>query len=72
VPASAPILEINPQHPLVARLRGADDAWTGEWAHLLHDEALLAEGGRPEDPAAFVRRINTLLLDRAQTPRSEA
>jgi molecular chaperone HtpG len=72
VPASAPILEINPQHPLVARLRGADDAWTGEWAHLLHDEALLAEGGRPEDPAAFVRRINTLLLDRAQAPRDEA
>ena len=72
VPASAPILEINPQHPLVARLRGSEDAWTTEWAQVLFDEALLAEGGRPEDPAAFVRRINALLLGRAQAPQGEA
>ncbi|MGE5665282.1 MAG: molecular chaperone HtpG, partial [Betaproteobacteria bacterium] len=72
VPANAPILEINPQHPLVARLRGSEDAWTAEWAQVLFDEALLAEGGRPEDPAAFVRRINALLLGRAQPTQGEA
>jgi molecular chaperone HtpG len=63
-PASAPILEINPGHPLVARLiDGQGDV--GQWAHLLLEQAILAEGGQLEDPAAFVRRVNALLMPAA-------
>ncbi|MEG1969559.1 MAG: molecular chaperone HtpG [Burkholderiaceae bacterium] len=61
-PVAAPILELNPEHPLVARLKTADDVWTPEWAQLLFDQALLAEGGHLADPADFVKRMNTLLL----------
>jgi molecular chaperone HtpG len=61
VPEARPILEINPRHPIVSRLR-ADDARFGDWANLLYDQALLAEGGNLEDPAEFVRRSNELLL----------
>ena len=60
-PASQPILEINPQHPLVARLK-FEDARFDDWSHLLFDQALLAEGGQLEDPAGFVRRMNEMLL----------
>jgi molecular chaperone HtpG len=59
-PDTRPILELNPRHPLVARLR-SDDAQLAEWAQVLLDEAQLAEGGALEDPAAFVRRVNALL-----------
>ncbi|MEQ1881918.1 MAG: molecular chaperone HtpG [Burkholderiales bacterium] len=63
VPTSKPILEINPQHPLVQRLKyEADDARFGDWSHILFDQALLAEGGTLEDPAGFVRRLNDLIL----------
>ncbi len=62
VPASQPILEINPDHPVVQRLKyegkGFDD-----WSAVLFDQALLAEGGQLEDPAAFVRRVNALMLE---------
>ena len=61
VPDAAPILEINPKHSLVSRLQ-ADDAKIGDWAALLYEQALLAEGGQLEDPAGFVKRINTLML----------
>jgi molecular chaperone HtpG len=61
VPAAAPILEINPSHDIVRRLQ-PDDARFGDWASLLYDQALLAEGGQLEDPAGFVRRCNALLL----------
>ena len=61
VPSQAPILEINPQHQIVARLK-PDDARIGDWASLLFDQALLAEGGTLEDPGAFVRRTNDLFL----------
>ena len=61
MPASRPILEINPEHPLVKRL-SAETAAIEDWSHLLFDQALLAEGGRLEDPASYVRRTNTLLL----------
>ena len=61
-PASQPILELNPSHPLVARM-GADEARLAEWANLLFDQALLAEGGQLDDPAAFVKRVNRLLLE---------
>lgn len=61
-PATRPILEINPQHSLVARLNAeADDGKFADWAHLLFDQALLAEGGQLDDPASFVRRLNGLL-----------
>jgi molecular chaperone HtpG len=57
-----PVLEVNVDHPLFARLAAADDAALGEWAELLFDEALLAEGGTLTDPAGFVKRVNRLLL----------
>ena len=61
-PSTKPILEINPQHALVARLETeADGARFSDWAHLLFEQALLAEGGQLEDPASFVRRLNGLL-----------
>ena len=55
------ILEVNPEHPIVKRL-APDDARLGDWAQLLFDQALLAEGGLPADPAAYVRRVNALLV----------
>ena len=61
-PASKPILEINPKHPLVTRLNSeADDDRFADWASLLFEQALLAEGGQLDDPASFVRRLNGLL-----------
>ncbi|SNR76223.1 molecular chaperone HtpG [Methylobacillus rhizosphaerae] len=61
-PDSKPILEINPEHGIVQRLKAVeDDAKFTDWAHLLFDQALLAEGGQLEDPAAFVRRVNSML-----------
>jgi molecular chaperone HtpG len=61
-PESRPILELNPTHPLVTRLK-AGETGLADWAQLLFDQALLAEGGHLEDPAAFVQRMNRLLLD---------
>ena len=60
-PARKPILEINPAHPLVAPIR-TEPHRAQQWATLLHDQAVLAEGGQLEDPAGFVRRLNDLLL----------
>ncbi len=59
VPESKPILEINAQHPLVRKLESAGNF--DDLAQILFDQALLAEGGLPEDPAAYVRRVNQLL-----------
>ncbi len=56
-----PILEINPHHPMVKRLK-TEDGHFDDWSQILFDQALLAEGGQPEDPAAFVKRLNDLLL----------
>jgi molecular chaperone HtpG len=61
VPELKPILEINPDHPLVARLK-PEDARFADWGSLLFDQALLAEGGQLDDPAGFVRRTNELML----------
>ena len=61
-PTVVPILEVNPHHPLVQRLAGETDERLAEWAALLFDQALLAEGGHLDDPAGFVRRVNALML----------
>ena len=62
IPASKPILELNPQHRLVQRLKEEqDDARLAEWTHLFLEQSILAEGGHLEDPAAFVKRLNDLL-----------
>ena len=56
-----PILEINPHHPMVKRLK-YEETHVADWSHILFDQALLAEGGQLEDPAGFVKRLNELLL----------
>jgi molecular chaperone HtpG len=61
-PASKPILEINPKHPVVLRLANEDKKFD-DWAAVLLDQALLAEGGQLDDPATFVKRINQLMLE---------
>lgn len=63
VPMVKPILELNPDHPIVVSLRDEqDDAQFGEWTHLLFEQAMLAEGGKLQDPGAFVKRLNKFLL----------
>ena len=63
VGGTKPIFEINPEHPMVVRLNDeSDDARFGDWSSILFDQALLAEGGQLEDPASYVKRLNTLLL----------
>ena len=59
-PSAQPILEVNTEHALVKRLEKSDQF--DALAHILFDQALLAEGGRLEDPAAYVKRVNGLLL----------
>ncbi|NMM29123.1 MAG: molecular chaperone HtpG [Glaciimonas sp.] len=63
-PESKPILELNPTHPLVQRLK-FEDAKFADWANLLFDQAALAEGGQLADPSGFVKRLNAMLLDMA-------
>ncbi|WP_416244168.1 molecular chaperone HtpG [Azospira sp. APE16] len=60
-PEVKPILEINPHHPAVQRLK-YEEARFDDWANLLFEQAQLAEGGQLEDPAGFVKRINDLML----------
>ena len=62
VPDSKLILEVNPAHPIVLRMKHEERRFP-DWATLLFDQAVLAEGGTLEDPAGFVRRMNELLLD---------
>jgi len=62
VPTVTPTLEINPQHPLVLRLASEPEERLDDWANLLFEEALLAEGAQLEDPAGFVRRVNSLMM----------
>lgn len=59
VPEVKPVLEVNADHPLVRKLDGSPHFH--DLAHILFDQALLAEGGMPEDPAAYVKRVNALL-----------
>ena len=61
-PDMKPILEINPEHPLLSKLKNDDNNFD-DWTNLLFDQALLAEGGQLNDPASFVKRMNQLLLN---------
>jgi molecular chaperone HtpG len=58
-PDAKPVLEVNVEHPLVKKLEGSVNF--NDLAHILFDQALLAEGGMPDDPAAYVKRVNALL-----------
>ena len=60
VPETKPVLEVNAEHPLVKKLDGSPHF--DDLANILFDQALLAEGGVPEDPAAYVKRVNALLV----------
>ncbi len=61
-PVSKPILEINPNHPVVLRLKSEENRFD-DWSAVLFDQALLAEGGQLDDPAGFVKRVNQLMLE---------
>ncbi|ACR14487.1 putative chaperone HtpG [Teredinibacter turnerae T7901] len=64
VPSSKPVIEINPEHPLVQKMdKEADEDRFADFAHVLFDQASLAEGGSLNDPAEYVRRMNKLLMD---------
>ena len=63
VGGTKPIFELNPDHPMVVRLKDEkDDARFADWSSILFDQATLAEGGQLEDPASYVKRLNELLL----------
>lgn len=62
IPSTLPILEINPTHPVVMRLK-EEEKYFDDWAAVLFDQALLAEGGQLDDPAGFVKRVNHLMLE---------
>lgn len=61
-PEVKPVLEVNAEHPLVKKLSADANPHFYDLAHILFDQALLAEGGLPEDPAAYVKRVNALLV----------
>jgi len=64
VAGTKPIFELNPEHPMVMKLKDeSDETRFEDWAAILFDQALLAEGGQLEDPASYVKRLNTLLLN---------
>jgi molecular chaperone HtpG len=63
LPGSRPVLEINPHHPILQRLNDeTDQSRFADWSHILFDQATLAEGGQLDDPAAFVKRLNEVML----------
>ncbi len=63
VSGARPILEVNPDHLMVKRYGAESDAARArEWAHIFYEQALLSEGGRLDDPAGFVRRMNDMVL----------
>ncbi|MDB5081433.1 MAG: molecular chaperone HtpG [Chloroflexi bacterium] len=63
LPSSKPIFEINPQHPIVERLRTVEDQERfKDWSYILFEQAVLTDGGELEDPMAFVSRLNGLLV----------
>mgnify|MGYP000356539391 CR=1 FL=1 len=60
-PVSKPILELNPEHELIAQLKVMEGDQLDDWSNILFDQAMLAEGGQLDDPAAFVKRMNGML-----------
>lgn len=63
IPSSKPILEINPNHPIIKKLDSIHETKKfGDWAWIVYDQAILAEGGNLEDPGSFVKRLNDMLL----------
>jgi molecular chaperone HtpG len=69
-PESKPILELNPEHAIVCSMRDlTDEAKSAEWARILYEQALLAEGSPLPDPAAFVQRINKLWMEMTDDSR---
>ncbi len=64
-PDFKPTLEINPEHAIIARIQAAEEGAFEDWANVLLDQAMLAEGAQLADPAAFVKRMNALLLKSA-------
>ncbi|WP_304525960.1 molecular chaperone HtpG [Halomonas sp. I5-271120] len=62
MPEVKPILELNPEHALVGRLEGADGEAFSDLSRILLDQAIIAEGGHLDDPAAYVKRLNALLM----------
>jgi molecular chaperone HtpG len=68
LPEIQPILEINTNHPLLQMLENRyEDERFEDWSHILFDQALLSEGGKLEDPAGFVKRLNTLFMELGET-----
>jgi len=64
LPGSKPIMEVNPNHPIVTRLNNESDTdLVTSWSHILFEQALLSEGGQLEDPAGFVQRLNDMFLE---------
>ena len=71
VPDSKPILEVNPEHPILALLdQEQDEERFADWSRLLLDQALLADGGQLEDGAGFVKRMNELFLAMGQSTKN--
>ena len=66
VPETKPTLEVNPHHPLVQALKyESDEKRFADWSYILFDQAVLAEGGQLDEPGAFVKRLNELMLEMA-------
>ncbi|MGD2074407.1 MAG: molecular chaperone HtpG [Gammaproteobacteria bacterium] len=71
VPLTKPALEINPEHSLVKRLQQeGDETRFTEWSRLLFEQAMLTQGAQLDDPAAFVKRLNRILVEVSETPGS--
>jgi len=69
IPGQKPIMEVNADHMILQHFeKETDDSRVNDWAALLFDQALLSEGGRLEDPAGFVRRMNEMYLEVAKAP----
>jgi molecular chaperone HtpG len=70
-PTAKPIMEINPDHPIIERLKD-NPSRIDDWAHVLFDQAALSEGAPLKQPAAYVKRVNSLLAESAKAPPQEA
>ncbi|MFK8067164.1 MAG: molecular chaperone HtpG [Gammaproteobacteria bacterium] len=64
IPSSKRVLEINPNHPILIKLKAEkEDERFNDWGNILFDQALLSEGGKLEDPAGFVHRLNEMFME---------